>query len=373
MKHFIIAALLAIAAFSAAADTNGTIIGATRWTAYYVPVGQSINNAVSRALGPQKWQHRAPFFAVKNSNFDITINGTQATMDAEIAYAKDSELAFWNFLWYGIGNDMNRGWQLYQSSAQKADINWTQMHQLQLLCGSLWSSQYSEIISYFQQSNYQKVLSGRPVWMIYYDGGSAFQSCYGGSWATFKTQLDLFRAAVVAAGVPTPYVVLVYGSAASAKTAGADCVSNYVPDFGGSTPGGKAWSLTDTTIQTYWATLRSGAASQSIDACPIAATGWDTRPRKERPMPWDVNGSVHGRVGSNAFFTLATPAQLTTSLQAMVSSLVSNPSVSSAKVGLIYAWDECDEGGNCIVPTFNAANPAVPNRAILDAVKAVDL
>ena len=47
----------------------------------------------------------------------------------------------------------------------------------------------------------------------------------------------------------------------------------------------------------------------------------------------------------------------------------SNPAAYPARRALIYSWNECDEGGSALIPTWT---PSGPNTAILSALAAAN-
>jgi hypothetical protein len=353
--------------------SNGTIPCAIRWDAVDTGVGNSINRSITRTLSPARFWSRAPWYAVPKGPNSIKIDGdSQAIMDQEITYAHDAGLTCWAYLWYGESNVMQNAWHLQQTSSIKNEVNWVQMEQFGNLLGSSdFASQTPTIISYMQQSNYQTVLSGRPLWFLYADGSYATQlsTYWGNNTANFATALATFRSAVQAAGLPNPYIVMVNGSATTAANLGADAVSNYIPNFGAPAIA-NPWSNVESAIEAYWTSLGNGANTRGIQTVPIAATGWDTRPRKQHIVNWAAIGGKP-YAGLNVYNVLPTPAEFTTELQNVVSYVTSNPSVTDSKVILIYAWDECDEGGNCLIPHYNPSAPSVPDTSILDAFKAV--
>jgi hypothetical protein len=267
---------------------------------------------------------------------------------------------------------MENAWNLQQTSSIKNEVNWAQMQSFENFTGaSSLSAQTPTIISYFEQSNYQTVLSGRPLWFLYDNGDYAtyVYDYWGNNSANVSTAISTFRASVEAAGLPDPYIVMVDGNATIAAAVGADAVSNYIPNFGTAAIA-NPWSNVASSISAYWTTLGNAAATAGIQTIPIAATGWDTRPRKENIVDWEaVGGKPYA--GLNVYDVLPTPSQFTTELQNAVSYVDANPSLDPSQVILIYAWDECDEGGNCLIPHYNPSAPNTPDTSMLNALQAV--
>jgi hypothetical protein len=97
-------------------------------------------------------------------------------------------------------------------------------------------------------------------------------------------------------------------------------------------------------------------------------TGWDQRPRlaKAQIRPDAPAGVADTRYN---YTIQPTPSQVTAHLQLGVDYVVKHPQICPSKTLLIYSWDECDEGGNAIVPSYT---PQGPNTSIVDALRRVD-
>lgn len=353
---------------SLAAQAASSIPCAIRWDPPWY--GGVIQTTPEATLGPVVWQSRVPFFGTINSIYDIGLSGaTQATMDAEISYAHTAKVC-WAFLWYGINDASTNGWKLFQSSSIKSQVNWVQMEQFGNITGAAtFVSNTATYIGYFQQANYQEVISGRPLWYIYLDSDySTYLATYwGGSAANFAASLATFRSAVIAAGVANPYVVIMSGTnAAQAASLGGDATSAYIPNFG--TQGQPStWATTEATIETYWAQLTTAANASSIGMVPIAATGWDTRARVYNSVRFTLT-PTHRHFGQSNYTVFPTANQLTVHLTAAVNYVVANPISDPSTAILIYAWNEHDEGGSVLDPTYSINGPVL---TILNAAAAV--
>lgn len=374
---FISAAVFISAAFVlpgiSFAGSNGTIPCAIRWDAFDTGVTNSIDKSVERTLGPSQYWWRAPWYSIPLGPNSILIDGnSQAIMDQEITYAHNAGLTCWAFLWYSATDPMQNAWHLYESSSLNNEVNWVQMEQFGNLHGSAdFASQTPTIISYMKQSNYQTVLSGRPLWFLYDDSYStSLKNYWGNNPSNVAAAIATFRVQVEAAGLPNPYIVWMGWTTSNAAAIGTDAVSNYIPNFGVAAIA-NPWVNVNNTIEAYWSSLAASASSYGMQTIPITATGWDTRPRKQNIVNW---GAIGGKpyAGLNVYNVLPTPAQLTSEFQDAVSYVSANPTLAASKVILIYAWDECDEGGNCLIPHYNPLNPGVPDLSILNAFQAVN-
>ena len=352
------AALLARPALAA----NGTIPGAIRWDAWYGGGAGSeatVNATVAQSLGPARWQFRAPWFAQPASAFANSINGNaQATMDAEIGYAASAGLKYWAYCWYGQqspGSPMQNAWALHQSSSVKANMNWCMILQFSRIGpAATWNANIAAYVSYFQQANYQTVTIAaavRPLLYVFVDDLNHLTTDWGGSWANVQTAFNALRTAATGAGLATPYIVIMNGSATNAASyatqTSSDAISNYTAGtVGVATP----WPTFETTVEAFWAS--QGATGTPI--VPICHSGWDTRTRKQTPPSF--SGVQRPWFGANVYVVPPTGAQLTTHLQAAVSYVVANPTQCPSKAIIMYSWDECDEGGNAIIPTYGTGS-----------------
>jgi hypothetical protein len=367
-----VAVLLACAAPAQAG--NGTVPCAIRWDAVDTELGSQINQDITRTLSPARYWSRAPWYAKPAGPDQLVIDGdSQTIMDQEIAYAHQAGLTCWAYLWFGASYAMQNAWNLQQSSSLKNEVNWAQIEQFGNFSGSGdFVAKVPTIISYLKQSNYQTVLNGRPLWFVYADANYASQLAqyWGNNAANFAAALATFRAAVEAAGLPNPYIVMLNGNASVAASLGADAVSSYVPDFGPPAVA-KPWPPVAAAISAYWARLGNAASAAGIQTMPVAATGWDDRPRKQNIVSWETTIRKPGE-DLNVYDVLPTPAQFAAELDDAASYVAANPQVAASKMVLIYAWNECDEGGNCLIPHYDPAHPAVPDTAILDAFRTVN-
>jgi hypothetical protein len=333
-------------------------LGAIRWDAWYATTGPA--TSVRSALGNPLYQDRAPFFATRTAADRIDLNATTATMSQEIAFAASANL-YWAFLRNdpnGVLAEMEYGWNLFQANPNKNSIKWCDLRPTYLF-GSTgnYTTQVAEILALMQQSNYLKVLTNRPVLYIYWD--SSALSTFGGSTANFKAALDALRTACTGAGLGTPYIVVVKGDGEAQRAAfGADAVSSYI----GRVPDGldKSYAALDTSVQGYWAEQLALAANY----VPIGMCGWNRKPRIERPTTWEAT-TQRPYFGTRANHANPTNAELTAHISAQMAYIAANPSKCPAELGLIYAWNEFDEGG-WLCPTIDD-----PTGARLAAVAAV--
>ncbi|MGA2538833.1 MAG: hypothetical protein ABSF53_22695 [Terracidiphilus sp.] len=321
--------------------------------------------AVENSLGPHLYQNRAPFCAASASAEAIKLAkcDTQAVMDEEIAYAAKAHLAYWAYCWYGSSDAMMNAWALHQSSSQKNRVNWCMILQFSRV-GADFTSLASTHVGYFRQPNYQKVADGRPLLYLFVDQLEHLTHDFGGSWANVRKGFDSLNTACTNEGLARPYLVVMYGWPQMAhdlsKQLNGDAISNYMARV----PPGKpaAYEALDASAQAYWAEM----AATGSAIVPICLTGWDTRPRKQHPPFWQSDQRPN--VDMDAYVVAGTPAQIAGQVQEAIEFVKTHAEICVARTALIYSWNECDEGGSTLVPTYAAAGP---NHATLDAVGAV--
>lgn len=345
---------------------SGIIAGAIRWDGWYsiTPLSGSIN--AQNALGPQQYQSRAPSHCTAPSIYAISCVGTQAVMDAEITIAANNGIVFWAFDQYAPASDFSVAWTLYQSSSLKASINWTWIQQMDLMGSTgAYATQMDALVVQMQQSNYQKVTvstANRPVWFILWNT-TYFASKFASSYPNVAAAITYLRAAAITAGLGTPYIVVLTGTAATAATIatniGADAISTYNTPVSSVVNG--TFASLDTQTRADWVTM--GATGTPIVA--NAMTGWDRSPRVARPVPWEISTGQKPYFGFNNVYAQSTNAELVTHLAAAVTYINANPLIVPSKLLLIYAWDENDEGGGSLIPTRGD-----PTGARLAAIKA---
>jgi hypothetical protein len=135
-----------------------------------------------------------------------------------------------------------------------------------------------------------------------------------------------------------------------ADALGAQAVSAYVvPGNGGNR---SPYSDLTRAAREYW----EAAAGLGAKVVPTAVTGWDRRPRIERPHPWEP-WQKPGE-GMERYFEAPTPAQLATHVRETVAWVRDHPAVCEADALIVYAWNEHDEGG-WICPTLGEGDARV--------------
>lgn len=350
----------ALAAFSAlgspARAASGIIAGAIRFDAWY-DTTSPVSVGSQNSLGPQIWQGRSPWFCQAANAYQVSCIGTQPLMDLEISYAAAAGLKYWAFLEWAVGDPLRTAWNLYQASASKNNINWCWISNLTSLgFPGNFATQVANYTANMQQSNWQTVLSGRPLWYIFWNSAS-FASRWGSSFANLAAMITSLRSSCASAGIGNPYIVVLdaaSGTAAATEAAG----------IGADASGFYNWSnigtyaQLSTSTQAAWVTYAAAAAAASVGYVPTIVSGWDSRPIYQNPPayygnPWNYQHLPTPNVGMLNFAADATSAQVASQASAAVTYITAtNPTGCASKAALIYSWDECIEGGKTLIPTI---------------------
>jgi len=242
-----------------------------------------------------------------------------------------------------LTNEIRDALNLYLSSARKRDINFC------LQMGALFPARIADAVNLIKtEPTYQKVAGGRPLVFL--------QSWYLNAYTPPETKasVDDFRAQVMQAGLPNPYIVVENGSASraadDADKYGADAVSSYSMGIRGNSGTAQPFSQLVENAEQDWNDYKSTGKK----VVPTVMTGWDTRPDPTRI--------------TEPYWAEATPQEIAAHLRDALKWVAANPCAAEAKVIQIYAWNEISEGG-WLLPSNPAFNPVGTGR--LDAIAAV--
>ena len=338
--------------------TTHPLIGAIRWDAWYDPSNGIVAQAVETDLAPAQFLDRAPAFTTVNANGSLSINGdSQAEMNSEIQLAASAGINYWAFDYYGAGDPMNNGLQLYLQSPINSLVDFA------LIDAAGWGATLSNFQSamaqraaLMAQPTYQCVDGNRPLYYVMAPSAQIVNQWWGGDPANMKAAIDALRADVIAETGANPYIVVMGGpvqAASFAQEIGADGISAYA--ITGGDRNASFQTLTNRTEAGWNAEL---ATRQSV--IPTVMTGWDPSPRTLNPVPWGADGT--------STYAQATPQQVAAQLSDALAWVMAHPS-STAGTALVYAWNEFDEGG-WLAPTYVAGDPQ-GDMSRLDALAAV--
>lgn len=292
-------------------------VGAIRWDAWYTGTVMGLTDEV--ALTPVQWHDRLPFYAVIPPNGTVRIRlDTQEQMDIEIAAAKAGGIDYWAFGYYGDNNPNANALKKYLASSHKNDVKYT------LIIFPLSIAKTAQIVNHFKNSQYLKVVNGRPLVYVFESGGQFT-----------KDNITALRNAATSAGLPNPYIVWMTWNVNDGMVGklGLDAISAYALAPNGPDDTVQPYSNLAEVNQKFW----NSAKSKGLKVIPLVSTGWDPRPRYENPPPWGIGGHTAVSVG--------TPEEIAANLKTAKDWVKANLGAAESQVIIMYAWNEFAEGG----------------------------
>jgi hypothetical protein len=319
------------------------LVGAIRWDAWH---GQGIaGQAVERTLTAAKYHDRLPFFATVATNGTVRFrNDAPGVMDREIDYARQAGLDFWAFVTYDVqhpGDPMGLGLRQYLASAHAGKPRFCLIVEI-----ARWTNLtgYAELV---RHEKYLRLADGRPVVFTLFSQN--FDE------ADLRQRLADFRALVD----PEPFIVgMIFHPPQAARNAtalGLDAISTYAHP--GGKPNGAPFAELTRQARRHW----DASAKNGGPVVPLVSFGWDGRPRTDNPVPWVKNPVPD-------YFEAGTPAELADQMRQALDWMRDNPTASSPRLVLIYAWNEFDEGG-WLCPTLSA--DGAPDTSRIEALGSV--
>ncbi|CAF1124312.1 unnamed protein product [Rotaria sordida] len=344
---------------------NRPSVGVIRWDAWNLFNSQydPISFYLHRALSPEKFHYRIPFYATVLSSTNISFNGDlQSVMDQEILYAKHAGIDYWAFDTYcqfGINCTTNNtyciqyykqtsnqycpqnpsyGLNLYLSSVYKSLINFTLILLGSSPCDITFQQHYIDLMKLPQ---FQTVLGGRPlVYLFQFDNAEA--DICGCGWSGSGQIFNKFRQMAISQGLQNPYMVLMDFNVATvqshASMLGFDAISTYA--LPGGTLDGTPFVELFHSAQQWWQSAHNIGAKM----VPIAPTGWDPRPRAENPVPWVIEGPEH--------YIQPTVDELQELIRSGINFTCNYNQTVEAQTIIIYAWNECSETSGSLIPSM---------------------
>ena len=279
-----------------------------------------------RNLQDITWADRLPFFAMvvsENPRRVEIYEDSSAVMDQEIAFAKQSGLDYWAFLYYHDIPEMNLSLDLYRKNPRRNDIRYAM-----ILAGtrpytkeSPWEAQIAMMVRDAGEPNYLRVLGDRPLIFIFLWGDKHHPTWLWGSVEQARAAMDLLRARFRQAGLGNPYIAAMRGDVKKCneyrEQLGLDAVSSYTnfakTDYAGLAASNVAW----------W---EQGAALGTPVVLPVSC-GWGG-PRPSGPI-----------------LQQPTAEQFKQQVRTARRWIDEHPAVAPSRALLFYAWNEFDEGG----------------------------
>ena len=370
------------------AQTTGVTPVFINWNPWYQG-SAVVTRMYPNVLSKPQYQFRAPWFCAIKGTERIFCQGTQATMDLEIQAAANAGIKAWAWNWYGadaagggdsFNPDLQAGWAMYNSSSIKAQVKWCGFPFMRDFGSKPWSNtaawqaNCNLWVSYFQQANYLKV-GGRPVLFVFWSDASV-ASHFGGSNANVTTSFNYLRSQSSAAGAGDPYIVSIgspYGAGLyswqAAPIMSAVAVSNYAPRTTPAYGLPSTFANLNTKTSEGWDALSTGATANGLKVVPNAIMGWDIRPIVELPP---IGAGYTPYVGHTNYYARGTNVEIANHLQATINYIGAHQPQCDSKLMLVYAWNECAEGGTTGIPTIgDPPTGTPPTTAMLSAIKPV--
>ena len=353
----IVTALLSFWSHAAFAASDSAITCAIRWDAWYTNGPNDPGHYTAVALSKPEWRARAPLHAQFDSSGKITWAPSQATFDAEIRAAHGANFC-WAYLVYGknhmidLENSMMKGLAFHRSSAIKSEVKYALMTQATLLgVENNYNDAVNATIQLMRDDNYQHIsLQGasRPLLFFFYDPGDV-NAAFGGSLEKLKKPIDSIRKTSIEQGLGNPYIVVLAGPAAKAeavrKALGADAVSQYIA--GNRNGHVMSWAQFEPTIEADW---NHYAAATSADVVPTLRSGADIRARCQTSPPFDHRFPPNDKCEN--YTVNPTNEELKAEFKDALLWIERHREKDPTRLLLVYAWSECDESGNCLMPTY---------------------
>ncbi len=325
------------------------LIGVIRWDGNNGFKPGDVGSEEERALGPDQWHARLPFWASVPAPNTCNLRGeTQAVMDQEIAYAKEAGIDYWAFCWAGDDYYLVKTRQLYLHSQHANDVKHC------VIIGDFFRPKDADVlIEEMKAPNYQKVLGDRPL--LYALGCN-------------KPEIiaDLLRRCALE-HVPRPFIAVMHWHARDAVVLSRKLGGNAISAYTSTPPGKGDKGAKVANAQVRYADFAAAQRAQwdqwrrtRIQVIPWVNVGWDPRPRIGlAPQYRFAKPDTYGPL-----YSMSTGPEFADQLRLCLAWVRDHPASCQANSVLCYSWNEFSEGGT-ISPKLSG------NREHLDAVKEV--
>jgi hypothetical protein len=358
-RFFVCFASMIMALFwqvSAQASSSVTAC-AIRWDAWYTNGATDPGRYTADTLSTPRWHHLAPLHARFDKAGKITWAASQDTFDAEIRAAQEANLC-WAYVMYGannvidLANPLMRGLTYHRASAIKSNVRYTMMTTSGLLGrADQYGAAVEATVALMRDPNYQHVSTrgggSKPLLLLLYDPAD-LAHFFSGSLLKMKDVIDAIRRSCAEARLGDPYIVIVFGPPNGAETVrralGADGISEYIA--GKRSGGVQSWAAFEPSMEADWDAY---ATASPADAIPTLRSGADIRARCEIPPPFDHRFAAKK---CDSFVVNPSIPELTFALQKAVGWIETHRTRDPANLLLVYSWSECDESGNCLMPSI---------------------
>lgn len=309
-----------------APETGVRRVGVVNWDCS-VPSTTYFGKATCNTLGPAKWRDRTPYYAeVLGADRIEHHDRTLAEYETEMQYAIDAGIDYFAYCWYDLnpppGDKSKCAGKLQEiTRARRLHVKSALRNRLSLCAILVTSHPYSDdclkdLAAEMRNPWYEKA-NGRPL--VY-----MFSS-------TTKVAPRL-REICREAGAGDPYVV------AMITEPPANCTNSFVHadalcSYACTEEGPEPEAYADMAVQ--WNAIR---ATAGLSVVPQFATGWDPRPRMERPVPWAwyPDKPWAGKLSAEVWLDQAVKLRTW---------IARNPKACPTGHVMAFAWNEFEEGG----------------------------
>lgn len=315
-------------------------VGAIRWDGWWE------GNPWEKNLSPKEWNSRLPFYAERKAGGGYAVvSDRQSVMDEEIQLAAKAGLDYWAFCYYhpdswAEADRYNYGWKRYRQSRHRSKLGFAFLLQAGQHLGrkEKWPETCASLASIAREPGYVKVLKNPPLFYVFTVDAMEW---WFGSAEKARQAIAVLAKACEKEQLGEPYLVAQVFSAQvgqnAVKNNGFHAIGAY------SAPGsGEKREYTYPELAWWNRWYRDQFVATGCEVVPLANSGWDGRPRLPDP---DLAKHYQG-----PWCAQPTPDELAVNVKEMVTWIGQNPKACPTQTGLIYAWNETDEGG-WLVPT----------------------
>jgi len=317
-------------------------VGVVNWDCS-VPSSTFFGKASTRALGPEKYRDRTPYYA--NATGCGAIDYHERTLEEyeqEMRYALDAGIDYFAYCWYdrtpppgslpdataasraadGHLQELTRARELHARSGLRTVLGFCA---ILVVTHPYSDAELEALADSMRDPGYEKI-DGRPL--VY---------AYVGPW---REPVARLRSICRRKGVPDPYVALMCGGRnvpGAEETDGADALTAYACPAQAETFA----ALVDVSMA-----RNDNRAKAGLPVIPHIALGWDPSPRIDNPVPWATypKGVYSVAKSQDDFISAA---------RAMKDWIRGNPKSTPTGHVLAFAWNEFEEGG-WICPSMGA-------------------
>ena len=320
-------ALLVIGCFAAVAQggCRKPQLGAIRWDAWHGSSG-GISTAVASSLGTEYWRKRWPLFFTEEDGTPIFDESAPGIINSENRLAHQAGLGYWAFVFYGRSSPMGRVLDRYLSGPSEG-MRFALIVEGKRLAVEGGETIRGEICDLLKHPLYLKNATGRQPLFVLLSQDDASKL------GTESTALTRTCPSVASDPAGAPVLVAMTSNLKLAKAASGQFggpVSTYAYQTGGRDAPYRELAR---DVESFW---EQQFRSTGRGVIPLMMAGWDPRPRIEHPVPWTSYPAEH-------YYEPPKPDELSEHLRHGINWIRQHPM--GGCLGLIYAWNEFDEGG----------------------------